>query len=436
MKEGIQEEPGGRTKESPRGAAARIVARWLGTGAFPDRLLDATSVERGLVDELVYGVVRWRRALDFLMGRLARRRADRNTTAFAWVGLYQLLFADGVPDHAAVFETVEAARGVLRADARGFVNAVLRRAQREREALRGALAAQPSAVRLSHPDALWRRWEGRYGAADAVRLCEWNNARAETFVRVAQTWSGAGRFVELCAERGIEAADAGHADCYRIGRGVRVPDLPGFAEGAFTVQDPATLTAPALLDAQPGERVLDLCAAPGGKTVILAESVGENGIVAAVDVHEDRLERLRETLARCAPNRVKAARADARDFDATVAALEGAALPIEYDAVLVDAPCTNSGVIRRRPDARWRFSEERLARLLPTQRALLETAARLAAAGGRIVYGTCSLEPEENERVVDAFLRDHPDFAPCETRALFPPDSQTDGAYAALLRRC
>ena len=189
-----------------------------------------------------------------------------------------------------------------------------------------------------------------------------------------------------------------------------------------------------LLDPRPGECILDACAVPGGKTIMIAERLGVRGLLVAADLHEDRLARLRENLARVGHPEVRVRRLDAATarLDAFREVLGGYG---GFDAVLLDAPCTNTGVIRRRPDARWNFSRGRLAKLRAQQERLLDNAARWVVPGGRLLYSTCSLEPEEDEELALSWIARHPNWSAGRARKLFPPDTQTDGAYIALFRR-
>jgi 16S rRNA (cytosine967-C5)-methyltransferase len=202
-----------------------------------------------------------------------------------------------------------------------------------------------------------------------------------------------------------------------------VTSLPGFADGAFYVQDPSTSVAPALLNPQPGETVLDACAAPGGKAMQLAELMKGQGTLVAMDPAADRLKPLRENVARLKWDFISVVEGDITKQPPAA----------RFNAILLDVPCTNTGVIRRRPDARWRFSPERLRAACDKQEAILDAAAACLNPGGRIVYSTCSLELEENEGQVDRWLARHADFRLADSRKLFPPETQTDGAYAALL---
>jgi 16S rRNA (cytosine967-C5)-methyltransferase len=210
-------------------------------------------------------------------------------------------------------------------------------------------------------------------------------------------------------------------------RGVPVFKVPGYEEGWFTVQDPATSASVELLDPQPGESVLDACAAPGGKTSMIAGMMEGEGELVAMDVHDDRLETLRDTLKRTGWDFVKVVKGDgAHGFPEPGK---------QFDAILLDVPCMNTGVLRRRADARWRFTRDRVESLKQTQWKILTAMSKAVKPGGRLVYSTCSLEQEENEELVSRWVREHPEFRLAKAKRLFPPKSGTDGAYAALLRK-
>jgi 16S rRNA (cytosine967-C5)-methyltransferase len=218
-------------------------------------------------------------------------------------------------------------------------------------------------------------------------------------------------------------------------RGVAVSDVPGYKEGWFTVQDPATSASVELLDPLPGECVLDACAAPGGKTAMIAGLMEGEGELVAMDVHDDRLETLADTVKRTGWDFVEIVKGDAaKGFplrDSSGQATAGKT----FDAILLDVPCMNTGVLRRRADARWRFTRDRIETLKKTQWKILTEMSKAVKPGGRLVYSTCSLEQEENEELVNRWVRQNDGWRLAKARRLFPPKSGTDGAYAALLRK-
>ena len=380
-----------------RRTAAFAVARWLATKDFPQQLLPE-GPDRAFVQDLVYTVIRRLRPLRKVLGALVQKWPKGELEALLYVGAAQVLYMDDVPDFAAVNETVEAAKQCDNKSIAKVVNGVLRNLIRRREEFEQMVAASPLEERESFPTALVKRWTARFGAEDATKLCAWHNRPAETFLARRD-----GTFVTL-------------------ERGKKVADVSGYAEGEFIVQDPGTALAVELMDAKPGENVLDACAAPGGKTVQLA---WRGAKVTACEVNPKRRRKLEENLARIGLEVM------------VIDSLDCSPSAFAYSKILVDAPCSNTGVLRRRPDARWNWTVDKLASLVKLQAEILDLVVPLVPSGGSIVYSTCSLEREENEDQVAAFLTRHPDFVKAEERFSFPPESGVDGAYAArLVRKC
>lgn len=419
-------------------AALRIVHAHLESGAFPDRELESVVRDHGFVMQIVYGVIRQRRALRWILSQLVEHQPSQKPEAALLVGLYQLFFMPGMQPHAAVNETVEAVKSCMGARRANFANAVLRRALREKESLSHNLDQQEPGIRLSHPDILITRWRSHFGDEATWELCRNNNLPADVIIRIHPGRTNTAAYTERLQEAGIECRAHPHApDRFLIlPHGVHVQDLPGYKEGLFTVQDPATSLAVETLDPQPGECILDACAAPGGKAMLIAERMQDNGLLVAMDLYDDRLSRLRENADRMRLSFLKIIQGDA-----TGSKLDGNAelrklAPKGFDRILLDAPCTNTGVIRRRPDARWRFTLKRMEKLVQTQRAILDYAATLLRPGGRVVYSTCSLEPEENEELISTWIESNSDFQLAASHRLFSPESGTDGAHAVqLLKR-
>ena len=380
-----------------RRTASFIVSRWLATHEFPNEMLPQGGEDRAFVQDLVYTVVRRFRPLRAVLGELMRTWPKGELEALVLVGAAQILYMPDVPDFAAVNETVVAAKMSGR-DKRldRVVNGVLRNLVRRRAEFEAKLAGAPLAERESYPNALVRRWESRYGAEGAAALAKWHNEPAETWLAYPDRFE-------------------------KLERGRKVVDVAGFADGAFLVQDPATAGAVELLDVKPGLSALDFCAAPGGKTVQIAWRLG-GGRLVAQEVNPKRLRRLQSNLARMKLGWVEAVQALPPDAGL-------------FDRVLVDAPCSNTGVLRRRPDARWRWDAEHLAQLTDLQARILESAAAHVAPGGLLVYSTCSNEPEENADQVAKFLAAHPEFSEAGRRESLPFETGHDGAFACALRR-
>jgi 16S rRNA (cytosine967-C5)-methyltransferase len=474
--------------QNPRQIAARVLSQRLNSHEFTENLLEialATArlspVDRGLCHELVCGVVRWQATLDQLIARKADPgRAQRPALInLLRLGLYQIFWLDRIPPHAAVHETVELAKRSGYAAQAGFINAVLRGYLREAEGIKKILqdmkTSQP-ALGWSHPGWLVEKWQKQFGEASTRQLLEWNNTPPKTFARInrlkfqkdvvwetpvnAVQFKDAGDLLTRWREENVEydfmplhLQAAFQADSISDQSSHSVPaqlsppvdfenlvfelkshpplnSLGSFRAGWFYVQDPSTLLAPALLDPQPDETVLDLCAAPGGKTTFMAQLMNNTGKIIASDIADDRLKLIRENCLRLGVTGVELRR-DYLDAPLTHAALaNGQQL---FDKILVDAPCSNTGVMRRRVDLRWRIQPEEIGRLQKTQLHLLSAVAGRLKPGGALVYSTCSLEPEENTEVVKQFLAEHPQFRLETERQLLPFADQVDGAYVAKL---
>ena len=384
-------------KVNSRRTAAFIVLKWLRTKDFPATMLPEGS-DRAFVQDLVYTILRRLRALRKVLGVLVPKWPKGELEALLYVGAAQVLYMKDVPDYAAVNETVEAAKLCPQKSVAKVVNGVLHNLIRRRDEFEALLAAAPLEERESFPTELVRRWTARFGAENAARLCAWHNEPAKTFLARKD-----GSFVEL-------------------ERGKKVTDVPGYAEGEFIVQDPGTALAVELVDAKPGDVILDACAAPGGKTIQLA---WRGAKVTACEVNPKRRRKLEENL-----KRLRLEVEVIEDFRC-----QPQPLTSTYSKVLVDAPCSNTGVLRRRPDARWNWSVEKLEALVKLQAVILDQVAPLVAPGGMLVYSTCSNEPEENDEQVKAFLARHPDFILDTTRESLPFESGHDGAFAARLTR-
>ena len=397
------------------------------------RSAELSPADTGLCRELVSGGVRWRRLLDWLIERATEGREQRPVIReILRLGLYQIFFLSRIPEHAIVDESVRLAKAANCLGQAGFINAMMRRFLREREQITRDIVdlqkARP-ALGQSHPDWLYERWEERWGREKTCRLMEWNNLPAPTCARVNRLLTDPGNLAKRWEDEGVEVSPidcdwAATGDLFHLRKHPPLESLGSFSDGLFYVQDPSTLLSVSLLDPQPGQAVLDLCAAPGGKTCHIAERMKNEGQLSALDIHESRLKLLREN---CDRMRVTCATLGQAD--------ETSAGEAKFDRVLVDVPCTNTGVIRRRLDLRWRLSPGQTKRLADEQLRLLVRAAAHAKPDGQLVYSTCSIEPEENEQLVARFLEANPGWQLAAERSLHPVEDHTDGAYAARLTR-
>ena len=424
--------------------------------AFRDPLAD--DRDRALVTELASGTFRWRAALDHVIEGAADRpiaRIDRDVLTVLRLGAYQLLHLDRVPPAAAVNESVRLVRRVGKAGAAGFVNAVLRRVAASRRtpglppppggaADREAHLAYLS-VTASHPRWLVERWLDRCGFPAAADWIHFNNTTPPLTLRANRLRTSRGELGRQLAEHGVETEPTRFArDGLRVesGNPYRTP-LAG--RGLFLAQDEASQLVAELVGARPGERVLDACAAPGGKTLAIAGAMDRRGLLVAGDLRPARVRLLRRTLAGMGAAAVGIVRLDLH---------RGIPFPPVFDRVLVDAPCSGLGILRRDPEIRWRRRPADLPRFAAEQLTMAGHAAGAVRPGGHLVYATCSSEPEENEDVVAAFLEAHPDFEPVHPdragpvstglrRVLDergrlstrPSDHRLDAFFAAVLQR-
>lgn len=423
--------------ENPREIALRVLLQREAGEDFVENLLEAAlqrprlgAPDRGLLQELVYGAVRWQATLDWLIERKTGGRVQKPALQILLrLALYQLFWLSRIPDHAAVNETVALAKRSGFGAQAGFINALLRTYLREREATERMLAdlkASEPSLGYSHPKWLCERWESRLGRETLLRLLEWNNTPPITFARVNLLRAEPDLLREQWAREKVEAklvpADwAAETLIYELKSFPSLTSLPSFVNGLFYVQDPSTLLAVAELDPKPGETILDYCAAPGGKTTYMAERMKNSGNLIAHDLTSDRLKLVEENCARLGVPCVRPA------LPSTL----NSQLSTLCDRILIDAPCSNTGVMRRRVDLRWRVSEQEISRLRTTQLQLLRDAVPRLKPGGTLVYSTCSLEPEENHEVVRDFLKENPVMHFQRERILTPWENHVDGAYVA-----
>jgi len=414
----------------------RVLRRRGESGEYVEKLLEnelakrsLNPLDRGLCQELVYGIVRWQSTLDWLV---ARKTGDRPQNAMLrlllHLGLYQLFWLQRIPNHAAVHETVELGKKLGFGQQAGFLNAVLRGYTRARDAtvleLENLKRTDP-ALGYSHPAWLVERWQARWGSDKTTQLLQWNNTPPPLYARLNVLKTDFTALSAAWQQEGVDFVErqwdwTGRNLVFELKSHPPLPQCQSFQRGFFYVQDPGTLLAVNELDAQPGENILDLCAAPGGKTTYIAQRMQNQGRIAALDKQPDRLNLVRENCAR---------------LGVTCVEFPDSNPGAPFDRILVDAPCSNTGVLRRRVDLRWRIKPGEIERLRQTQQTLLEQAASQLKPGGTLVYSTCSLEPEENESVSRDFLKAHTDFKLERERQLLPFAEGVDGAYAARMRK-
>jgi 16S rRNA (cytosine967-C5)-methyltransferase len=437
---------------NPREAALRILQAVDTRGAFSDRLLDGAHARGGpdprdqaLMHELVKGTLRWRGRIDWVLDRLVHiglaqvQPWPRNALR---LGAYQILFLDRIPAHAAVDESVKLARQYGHPGTAGLVNSVLRRLVDERATLQVPEGddAESLAVWGSHPRWIVERWLQRFGPDRTRALLIADNRAARAGLRVNRMRGTRDHLIARLAGEGVTASPATlSSDLVWIDSDHAPASLAAFKQGGCTVQDESEALVSRLVDPRQHERVLDLCAAPGGKCTHLAELMQDDGEVWAMELAEPRVAALEQTVARLGLHGVHVVQGDGRSY----------AFPMPFDRALVDAPCSGLGVLARRADARWRKTPDVLREMPPIQLDLLAAAGRRLRPGGVLVYSVCSFEPEESTQVVERFLRGHPQFMLESSRGVLPDAVVADdgcmhvlphihgcdGAFAARFRK-
>ena len=409
-------------------AIARVVALDTLRRVHAGRTDLASALERGrtrladerdqaLAAEIAIGTLRWRAALDHVITWAGNRDVpafDADVLDILRMSAYQLLHLDRVPAAAVVHDAVTLARQHGRARAAGAVNAILRRISRNRSKLPMPDASDPRAylsVTWSHPAWLTDRWLARLGFDTAAEWVRFNNGPAPVTLRANTLLTTRDALAESLDGCGVRTRACRYAPDGLVVESGRPFSTPLAGAGQFLAQDEASQLVGEFVAPPPGSRTADACAAPGGKTAQLAAAVGGAGLIVAGDLRSRRIRLLRQTL-RVA--RVASAHVVCHDL------LGGLPFGAVFDCVLVDAPCSSLGTIRRDPDIRWSRREEDLVALADRQRRMLEEASRGVRAGGLLVYATCSSEPEENDAVVDAFLDGHPGFALEDPRGAVP----------------
>lgn len=386
-------------------------------------------LERRLTD-LVSGVTRHRRWLDFLIDSFytsQNRSLDKDVRIILRLGIYELLHTQ-TPRHAAIFECVKTGKRLLGPRPAGLINGLLRTVDRNRDTLPvpdSGNQLTDLATRFSHPDWMVRRWLSRYGQEDTEKFLSYNNQRPVFGIRLRS--DDTEHTIQTMIQLGIELTKSPYFDDFvRVGNMQALLNTGLLEKKKFLVQDEGAGGVVAVLDPQPGERILDLCAAPGAKSISIADRVGTGGLVTAVDLSESRMDMLVQEARRLGLKQIRTRVADVRAFSEP----EGNA---GYDRVLLDAPCSGLGVLAKRADLRWRKKEETVAELACVQIELLRSACRHVRPGGVLVYSTCTTEPEENEGIADSFIKHHPEFQKETPTELIPGQLITEqGAYQSL----
>jgi 16S rRNA (cytosine967-C5)-methyltransferase len=447
-------------KKNPRAISLDILNRIEETDRHPDDLLNdsfkryryLTPLDRAFLTELIYGVLRWRERLDWVIRHFSKvpfKKIELEILNILRLGLYQILYLTRTPASAAVNESVELAKKIRERGGGGFVNAILRSTVREKEEIPYPDLERDPALHISvvHSHPLWlvRRWIKELGSEETLKVCMANNQISALTLRTNTLKIHREHLIEKLREKRVNASPCSFSE-----EGILLKDpppisgLPFLKEGLYIIQNEASQVVTFLLGPKAGERILDACAAPGGKTSHIAQKMMNEGEIYALDLNREKLNQLEESCHRLGIKMVKAVRGDA-------------ALPLpiprglEFDRVLADVPCSGFGTLRRNPDLKWRRSEEDIRRLSELQVSILSNLSGYLKEGGILVYSTCTVFHEENEDVVEKFLNEHPGFRLDRIVEIlpekyypfikngyfktFPPRDGMDGFFVARLRK-
>ena len=411
------------TKKQPgsRELALQILYQVNEEGAYANLALDKALFpctwldprDRGFITEIVYGSVKNRGKLDYVLNQFASTKVnkmDKWTRNLLRLSLYQILFLDKVPDSAAVNEAVKLAKHYGHVDK--FVNAVLRNILRGMDGIQWPDKAKDPVqylmVHYSFPQWMVDRFIRQYGLEDAERLCDWYNQPAAMWIRTNTLKTTRAELKQILEKEGLTVSESRHTpEGLKIENAVNLHKLKSFQQGLFTVQDESSMLVALAAEPAPGQRVLDVCSAPGGKTTHMAQLMKNKGTIYACDIHKHRLDLIAENCKRLGISNVELVQQDGTKLTKR--------WQEPFDVVLCDVPCSGLGVLGRRADARWAKESEDIAGLCKIQKKILEEAAQLVVPGGTLIYSTCTIAPEENQEMVKAFISEHPEYELDET---------------------
>lgn len=409
-----------------------------------------SAADTGLVTELVYGTIQRKLTLDHVLSHfVGNKKLQTWVRNLLRLSLYQIRFLDRIPERAAVHEAVEMAKRRGHQGIASMVNGVLRNVLRQPdvwERLPKGDRATQIAVEHSHPEWLVRQWLAVYGEATTIAICEANNRHPHSSIRVNSLKTSASELLDKLAAEETTARQSALSPQAILVEGGHAAGSRLFREGYFTIQDESSMLVAPALAAKPGMRVLDACAAPGGKTTHIAELMENRGHIVACDLHPHKRDLIAQTAKRLGISIIEPITSDALD-------LPDRGLGT-FDRILLDAPCSGFGVIRRKPDLKWNKTPEDVRAIAQLQYELLKALAPMLAADGVLVYSTCTIEPEENQKIVQRFVKEHPEFVLDETLAhdlpeaarahvdetgacvqILPHHFESDGFFIARLKR-
>lgn len=416
----------GSNTSNPRQAACKLLLRLQKEGGHADRLMDQellhgrlSGPDRALFAELVFGVLRRQGTLDHILTGLVNQplaKLELQVLILLRLGLYQLIYLDRIPESAAVNESVKLVKLIL-PRASGLVNAVLRNFLRHKDTITfpDPVAAPVASVAARHSQPSWlvKKWFSQLGEKETELMAEASSLQPPLTIRTNTLKISRTELLEKFSDNGITALPCRYSPLgIQLEGRHYIPGLPGFREGLYAVQDEASQMVAMFLDPQPGERILDACAAPGGKATHLAQLMENRGELLALDISAAKLATVREAAERLGCSIIATRKTDL---------MQSTALPQNvFDRLLLDAPCSGLGVLRRNPEAKWRLTADDISRLAANQKILLKNAIRLLKSGGVMIYSTCSTDPEENEAVVQEVLSGNKGYHLENLNQLFP----------------
>ncbi len=441
-------------KDNPRQIAVEIIQRVFSQKSYADILLEKALAksnmmlkDKALCTELVYGTIRWKMKLEFIVKRQFRGKWDKAPEPIKWIlitALYQMLYLDKIPDYAIVNQAVALAKkNNINGHWGGVVNGILRtfvRDEKTKDIPGHKDKVEALALKWSHPGWMIQKWTDTWGSDKAILLCKANNRRPNFGLRVNPLRTNREDLLEILISQGFDAQFSRYLDNFIIVKKISgLTESEWFKKGHFSIQDESSALVVQLLNAAHEEKIVDLAAAPGGKTFCIAEQVADKADIIACDIHRNRLKMLIRGRKRLGFLRV-------------FPILSNCMMPglsNSFDKVLLDAPCSGLGVLRRRVELRWHRQEKDIDKIISVQRKLIDQAALLVRPGGCLIYSTCSIQPEENEEVISDFLETHSDFqleraesflpasvvTPAGMMRTWPDIHGIDGAFAARLQK-
>jgi len=399
---------------SPRQLVIKLLDKLDQTNAYADLLIESefkknkfSDPDRALIQEIFFGVIRWRNHLNWIISTFFQGNFDKSPHLIQSIlqsSLYQLHLMDRIPDYAAINEAVELAKSNGGLYWGKKVNAILRSYQRNKDRInwpdRSTKPARFISVYYSHPEWMVQRWIKRLGFEATVAFCQANNKNPEMSLRVNRLKISTADLKSILAQSNVQTNQSIYLENFLLAQ--KLPNLnqfQPFQHGLFSIQDTSAGLACLLLDPKPGDTIVDLCAAPGGKTSFLAELTSDRSKILSIDLNKSRLNLIKKNLDRLGIKSVQLIQADGTQFSGD-----------KVDKIIVDAPCSGLGVLSKRVDLRWKRTPEQVKELSTLQFKLINNAATLLKTGGVLVYCTCTIEPEENEQIIKRFLQEHKDF--------------------------